>query len=78
MANRSLLHRNKLELFKEWLLNNNYDISKTKGDYEAVRWKGKKGEPMPMIYDRHRGDHLTGNDSAVPYVYNFLKDKKNS
>jgi len=75
MSNRSLLHRSKLEEFKQWLADNGWKIEKPNGGYEVLRWKGETRQPKPIIYDRHDGDHYTANDAAVPYVYQFIKTR---
>lgn len=37
MAVRNLLHKNKLEDFKQWLVECGWEIEPTKGDYEVLR-----------------------------------------
>lgn len=76
MAHRSLLHRNSLDSFKCWLVDNNIKIKENKGSFEVLRWLGEKGRPMPIIFDRHGGDHYTCNHEAVKYVRKWLEEKK--
>lgn len=76
MRTRALLHRNKLEDFKKWLLANGYEYKENQGTYEILRWKGKAGQPIPMIYDRDRGDHLTASNSAYSFVRRFIRQRK--
>lgn len=73
MANRGLLHRSQLDSFKAWLEACNYQILKPKGNYEVLRWKGDTGKPMPIVFDRHKGDHYTLNGQAEKFVRRFLK-----
>lgn len=80
MANRSLLHRNKLQEFRQWLVSTGHTILEPKGDYEVLRWKHsppyREGEPMPIVFDRNRGDHLTVNMYATRYVFEWLRGKQ--
>ncbi|MDB4575401.1 hypothetical protein N9112_00395 [bacterium] len=73
MANRNTLHRNKLDAFIEWLQSEGHKLSPPIGAYEVLRWKGKSGEPMPIVFDRHGGDHLVLNGSAENYVKRWLR-----
>ena len=76
MANRALLHTNKLEEFKRWLIINGHNLLTPKGTYEVLRWNNPPGEPMPIIFSRIGAQHLTCNDAATPYVVNFIKERK--
>lgn len=75
MARRDLLHRNKLDYFKAWLVANGYQVLDPKGDYEVLRWKPTGGGPMPIVFDRHGGDHLAINNAATPYVNRCLRQR---
>jgi len=77
MGNRSILHRTKLNDFKEWLKSRGIAIHPCKGQYEVLRWEGKQGQPMPMVFDRHDGDHYTVNVAAEPLVRKWLTEKWN-
>jgi len=48
MSQRCLLHKNKLEKFKQWLINNGWEIKDTKGFYEVLR-ATKEGRKTPLI-----------------------------
>lgn len=72
MARRNLLHRDKLIEFECYLKVKGHTLLEPKGDYELLRWKGEKGKPMPIVFDRNKGDHLSLNDSAEKYVREFL------
>ena len=78
MANRSLLHRSKLEAFKSWL--GSYALPPV-GKWEVLRWKNRSGQPMCIVFDNaHSSEHLSCNDAATPFVRDFiiyqeLKDK---
>lgn len=73
MANRCLLHRNKLADFEAWLRRKGCQLRKPQGYYELLRWVGVPNRPMPIIFDRLKGDHLTLNSSAEKYVREWLK-----
>jgi hypothetical protein len=75
MRARNLLHRTKLDEFKQWLESHGHRLQEPKGDYEVLRWKGKKGKPMPMVFDRHEGDHLTTNATATGYVRQWVNSR---
>jgi hypothetical protein len=74
MANRNLLHRNKLNDFIAWLGDRSLP---TKGKWEVARWKGPKGQPMRIIFDNDRScEHLSCNDAAYKDVRRFIKETK--
>lgn len=76
MGTKALLHRNKIEEFKEWLEINNHFVLPIRGNYELLRWKGEPGKAMPIVFNRNTGDHLSVNESAVPYVHSFIRSQK--
>lgn len=78
MANRALLHRNKLKEFKEWLIKDQgLDVLTLapRAGFEVLRWKNAPSKPMCIIYDRLEGDHYTVNNAAVPFVTRWLRRK---
>jgi len=77
MANRALLHRNKLEDFKKWLVENGYNPTAGKSLWEVIRWKGRKGEAMPIIFDKSNAkEHYTCSYTAIWYVRKWLREIK--
>jgi len=80
MANRNLLHLNQLELFKNWLLDNGWQIEKCKGHYEVLRAR-RLGERLPLIVYRKDKDnlvHLSVSDWDAQYVKKFIQNKKDN
>ena len=76
MANRYLLHINKLNDFKQWLTDNEWAILDTKGTYEVLRAR-KLGIAKPLIvYEKTGKEHLSIADSDIKYVESFLKSRK--
>jgi len=77
MANRSDLAITELDKFESWLVGRGYKILETKGCYEELRWKGDKGQPMPIIFKKDSAKvHLSCNDSAHRFVRTYLNQKK--
>lgn len=72
MGNRHLLHKNKLELFKEWLVSKGYTIQDTKGYFEALRAK-KDLHTIVIFYQLDASEHLTVLDKDCWLVMQFIK-----
>lgn len=80
MANRHLLAINKLEDFKNWLIENDWQIEKPKGNYEVLRAR-KSTEKLPLIVYKKDKDgliHLSVSDWNTKYVYEFINDNKSN
>lgn len=84
MANRSTLHVDRLEAFKQWLVDDGWDLEDPKGDYEVLRAR-KPGRNRPLILWRRLsnsggGDltHLTYDDRDGWVIRAFLNDRKES
>ena len=80
MANRHLLEFNKLEDFKNWLIENDWQIEKPKGNYEVLRAR-KDTERLPLIVYKKDKDgliHLSVSDWNTKYVYEFINDNKSN
>ena len=80
MANRHLLAVNKLEDFKNWLIENDWQIEKPKGNYEVLRAR-KSTEKLPLIVYKKDKDgliHLSVSDWNTKYVYEFINDNKSN
>ncbi len=77
MANRELLHRSKLLEFRDWLRSKGVQLLEPHSEYEVVRWMGRPGRPMPIIFGRRRrGDHLTLNAEAERWVRRWLRERR--
>lgn len=77
MANRNTLHFNKIDSFRKWLSDNGYKIGiENTLAQEVLRWKGQKGEPMPIIFHGQSNQHLSCNESAIGYVKKFIRENK--
>ncbi|MDO8640861.1 MAG: hypothetical protein Q7R33_04905 [Nitrosarchaeum sp.] len=71
MAIRNILHRNKLEALKTWL---GKEVLPPKGQWEVLRWKGPKGQPMRIVFDNnHSCEHLSCNDAAHSTILAFIR-----
>lgn len=80
MANRHLLAVNKLEDFKNWLIENDWQIEKPKGNYEVLRAR-KSTEKLPLIVYKKDKDgliHLSVSDWNTKYVADFINSKKDN
>ena len=80
MANRHLLAVNKLEEFKNWLIENDWKIERTKGKYEVLRAR-KSTEKLPLIVYKKDKDgliHLSVSDWNTKYVADFINSKKDN
>ena len=71
MANRCLLHKNHLECFKEWLIENNWKIESPKGDYEVLR--ARKESRVLLVYRGRSTEHYSVNEKFTRLVRSFLK-----
>lgn len=77
MANRKLLHRNKIEDFKSWLQADGWQIEQTKGIYEIVR--AKKGDRKPLIVytrDSKGSEHITVQSRDEGVVRAYIRDRR--
>lgn len=75
MAERCLLHKNKLELFEWWLASRGYDIQPVKGLYEVLR--AKKDSDTVIVYERNKAkEHLTVQQKDYHLVRQFITETK--
>ncbi len=75
MAERCLLHKNKLELLKWWLSSRGYEIQPTKGYYEVLR--AKKDKDTVIIYQKSEiKEHLTVQDKDHKLIRQFISETK--
>lgn len=82
MANRNTLSINKLEMFRQWLKLNDWQLQETKGVYEALR-AVKKDRKYPLIvywrHDTNNGNelvHYTVLDRDMGIIRQFLRSEK--
>lgn len=77
MANRHTLHVNKLEVFKEWLIKDGWEIEEPRGCYEVLRAR-KQSRRNPLIVYRKADvkEHLSLMDRDSGVVRAFLRDHK--
>ena len=77
MADRSRLHINKLDDFKEWLIKDGWDIEEPKGTWEVLRAR-KSGRKNPLIvYTKiDAKEHLSVMDRDSGVIGEFLRDSK--
>ncbi|MET4294741.1 hypothetical protein ABIB06_006574 [Bradyrhizobium sp. LB8.2] len=76
MANRHLLHRSKMDAFKQWLTDKGYIIEAPKGVFEALRFRASPNNPPIIIHDRLWGDHFTAYGTGLNIVRRFISDTK--
>ena len=81
MADRALLHRNQLEAFKDWLIEDGWTIEPlpTKPDLFDFRvlMARKVGRQHPlMVYDRNSGAHYSLLDRDSGIVRAFIRSKR--
>lgn len=75
VAERCLLHKNKLELFKGWLSLKGYEIQDTKGDYEVLR--AKKNNDTVIIFRKFNAkEHLTVQQKDRKLIQQFIWERK--
>lgn len=77
MANRALLHRNKIEDFKGWLQADGWQIEEPKGIYEVVR--ARKGDRKPLIVytrDNKGNEHITVQSRDEGVVRAYIRDRR--
>jgi len=75
MANRSSLHRNKLDDFKDWLYyQTDFQWQEGTGDWQLLRvYEGKKH--IGDIYDNLKPEHLTVTQPLQNIVRRYLDEK---
>ena len=75
MAERCLLHKNKLELLKWWLSSKGYEIQPTKGIYEVLR--ANKGKDTVIVYRKSEiKEHLTVQEKDYKLIRQFIRETK--
>ena len=73
MANRCLLHKNKLEKFKQWLELDGWEIQDNKDLFEVIR--ARKDGRYLIVYRRlDASEHYSIKDVDASIVRRFLKE----
>ena len=74
MANRNTLHINKLEVFKEWLIKEGWEIESTKGMFEVLRARNKVRKRPLIVYRSFNGkEHFSVDDRDMGVVRAFIR-----
>lgn len=76
MATRNLLHKSKLENFKNWLIEKGWKIETTKGQYEVLRANKANNKTLIIFTRNELKEHYTVPDSHIKLIYSFLNQKK--
>lgn len=75
MAERCLLHQNKLDLLRWWLLSRGYEIQAPKGIYEELR--AKKGKDTVIIFKKAGAkEHLSVQEKDRYLIRQFLRETR--
>lgn len=70
---RCLLHKEKIEQFKSYLIKNNIQYRGGKGDFQVIQVE-ISGIWHPL-YKRYSGDHFTATGDLITVIKNFIKSK---
>lgn len=73
MAERCLLHQNKLDLLKWWLSSRGYEIQATKGFYEVLRAKKDKDTVIVFKKDGAK-EHLSVQQKDHKLIRQFVQE----
>ena len=75
MAERCLLHRNKLDLLKWWLSSRGYEIQATKGVYEVLR--ATNGKRTVVVFKKDNAkEHLSVQQKDHSLIRQFIRETK--
>lgn len=77
MAERCLLHKDKLDLLKWWLSSRGYEIQTTKGIYEVLRAKKDKDTVVVFKKDNAK-EHLSVQQKDHRLIRQFIRETKRS
>ena len=75
MANRNLLHRNKLAEFCIWLNSKGITPIENPAQFQVIAWNVKSG-PKPIIFNGKSSEHFSCNEASVPFVRDFINENK--
>lgn len=76
---RNLLHKSKLEPFKEWLTTQGLPHRPPRGDYDVLQVLVLHKEALlwMCVFDRHTApEHYTVDSRMEPLVRRFIKEQK--
>lgn len=77
MAIRNILHRSKLENFKEYLISKGWVMQETKGLYEELRAVNPDVMKRPLIiYDGRSKEHLSVDDRDLGIVRDYINHRE--
>lgn len=76
MAIRNLLHKNKLEDFKRWLISKGWELEPTRGVYEALRARRGNGSPLIIFAKDDHKEHVTVQSKDFRVVKAYLRDSR--
>ena len=76
MAERCLLHKNKLYMFERWLSSKGYEIQDTKSVSEVLR-ATKDKETVVIFQKNNAKEHFTVQQKDYLLVRQFIKQAKN-
>lgn len=77
MADRSRLHINKLEDFKEWLVKDGWTIEEPKGTWEVLRArKADRQNPLIVYSKKDAKEHLSVMERDCGVLSAFLRNRK--
>ena len=72
MAERCLLHQNKLDLLKWWITSKGYEIQATKGDYEVLR--ANKDKDTIIIFKKDNAkEHFSVQQKDHRLIRHFIR-----
>ena len=77
MSTRNLLHKEKLDQFKEFLDNQRITYREGKGTWEVIQVWNRGSERFDVIHTRMRGDHLSVPQPLIGLVRKFQKSEFN-
>lgn len=76
MANRALLHVDKLPEFRAWLTDRGYELEDPKGTYEVLRVR-YPGYPPVIFYQRDRATvHITTYGHGEKLAWAFIRERR--
>ena len=76
MATRNILHRSKLDGFKDYLKSNGWIIQEPKGLYEVLRAINYDIRKRPLIiYDGKSKEHFSIDDRDFSIVRDFINSE---
>ena len=76
MANRHLLHKDKLDEFRDWLVSEGWNIYPSRGDYEVLRALSPKLKWFIAYRRADVKEHYSVRDEDVGVLLRFLRRKK--